>query len=134
VAEVEKAVQARFPHYRLDHASYEKKGLPATWHCALHELDFRTNASTLLRPGSIGCPACVEDRALQKRKKMRADPDLERNLALISERFREEHALIYRLRCEGLKAKDIAAEVGVSQETVYARLVHIAGVLSKSAV
>lgn len=60
-AEVEKAVQARFPHYRLDHASYEKKGLPATWHCALHELDFRANASTLLSSGSVGCPAYPRD-------------------------------------------------------------------------
>jgi FixJ family two-component response regulator len=74
------------------------------------------SASTLLSPGSVGCPACVEERALQQRKRMRENPNLERNLALIAEHLNEEHALIYRLRSEGLRAKDIAADVGVSQD------------------
>lgn len=124
--DVEKAVQARFPHYRLDHASYEKKGLPATWHCALHDRDFRANASTLLRPGAIGCPECVEERALQKRKRMRADPNLERNLSLIAEHLSEEYARIYRLRCEGVKLKDIGAEFGINEQAVYQRLARVA--------
>ena len=129
--EVEKAVQARFPHYRLDHASYEKKGLPATWHCALHDLDFRANASTLLRPNTVGCPACVEERALKKRKRLRADPELERNVALIAEHLSEEHARIYRMRCEGAKLKDIGAKYGISEQMVSGRLVRVAGVLFK---
>jgi hypothetical protein len=61
-AEAEKEVQANLPHVRLVHASYEAKGLPATWLCTLHDREFRAKASSLARSGNIGCPDCIEQR------------------------------------------------------------------------
>jgi hypothetical protein len=100
-ADFEAEVQAKFPHFPLYRSGYEGKGLPATWRCALHRRDFRANASALIRPRSIGCPDCIEERAHQKRKQKRADPDLEQHLSLIREHCSEGFVRTYRLHCEG---------------------------------
>jgi len=123
-------VQAIHPHFRLDHSSYEAKGLPATWQCALHRRDFRAKASSLIRPGNIGCPDCVEERASKKRKQKRADPDLERHLEVIQQSLGVRYARIYRMHCDGKKWEEIGAELGITNQGVGSRLQRIATVLS----
>jgi hypothetical protein len=132
-ADVEAEVRARLPHLRLYHASYQAKGLPASWRCTLHNRTFRANASTLIRPRSIGCPDCIEERAHRKRKQKRADPDLEQHLSLIREHCSEGFVRTYRLHCEGVKWEQIGAEFGISLHGVQGRLRRIAAVLSEAA-
>ncbi len=129
---LKREVQANLPHLRLDHASYEAKGLPATW--LLHPARAGVPRQRVL-PGSsrvhFGCPDCIEQRALEKRKTRLADPDLDRHLALIAERFGEEYAQTYRLRCEGAKLKDIATGYGLSEQGVVFRLRRISVLLGQ---
>lgn len=133
VEEVERAVQERLPHLRLaDHARYEGKGLPATWRCVLHDRAFRAKASSLIQAGAVGCPDCVSARALEKRRKQLADPDLDRHLAIIAGALGEKHAEVYRLRCSGKKLKEIGVAFGVSDQGVNNWLVRIRSVLAQA--
>lgn len=131
--EVEREVQKRLPHLSLvDHDRYEAKDLPARWLCSLHEREFQTSASSLVSAGGVGCPDCVEARRKEKRKARYADPDLERHLEIIRQERDETWAKIYRLRCAGMKARDIGAEVGIKEHSVINRLVRIAVILDRA--
>lgn len=125
-------MREKFPHYRLVPSSFERKDLPATWRCELHNADFRAPASALLNPTGIGCPGCKEDRARRKRKAQRTDPRLERHLALIAEQFSEEHAEIYSRYCEGDRRVDIAPRLGLQPENVGNRLRRIRALLAQA--
>jgi hypothetical protein len=128
---VEAEVRRSLPHLRLaDPARFESKGLPAPWLCALHDREFRAAASTLLRPGSIGCPDCVEARAFGKRRQRLADADLDQHLRIIEDELDATHVEIYRLRCLGHKLADIATAVGYDEQRVSKRLQRIRAILA----
>jgi len=110
---VEAQVQERLPHLSLvDPAGYEGKGLPAWWHCALHDCRFQAPASALVHPNAVGCPGCVEGNRREKRRARFADTDLERHLGIIRRERDDTRALIYRLRCELTGEKTHDREVG----------------------
>jgi len=132
--EVEEEVQARHPHLRLvEPSGYEGKGFPAWWYCALDGCRVQAKASSLIRAGSGGCPKCIETRAFEKRRNLRADPDLEQHLAQIREQLSEDYARTYSLHFEGVKWEVIGAELGISIQGVQGRLRRIADVLSEAA-
>jgi hypothetical protein len=129
--EVEAQVQERMPHLSLvDRSDYEGKGLPASWHCALHDCRFRATASSLVRPGGVGCPDCREDKKRAKRRARFADPDLERHLTIIAENLGEKNAEMYRLRCSGATLEEIGALFGVSDQAIHFRLRWIKSMLA----
>jgi hypothetical protein len=123
-------VQARSPHLSLVYATFEGLSHRATWHCARHGVEFRTSGSALLVPGSVGCPACREERRRERRRKRCADPDLERHLAALAAMGDERNVAVYRLRAAGFMVVEIAAELGISEGTVGKRLARIRRVLA----
>jgi len=64
---------------------------------------------------------------------LRADPDVEKHLALIREHFSEDFAWTYRMHCEGVKWEQIGAEFQIDIQGVQRRLRRIAVILSEAA-
>jgi len=120
--ESEVAVHRRHPHYVLLRETFEAKCRLATWRCIRHDVEFRSPASALASPGNLGCPACKEDRAREKRRERYADPKLDQHLAVIQDRLGVAAARIWALRSQGLAMTEISAEVGVSANSVGTRL------------
>jgi hypothetical protein len=130
--DVEAQVQERLPHLRLaNRAKFAGKDLPATWLCTLHDRLFRAKASSLGRPGAVGCPDCLEAKAFEKRRRRLADPDMHRHLALITKKLGKTHTEVYRLRCSGKKLKEIGIEFGVDAQRIANWLFRIRSVLAE---
>jgi hypothetical protein len=132
--EVEAEVQRRLPRVRLaDNAQFESKGYLALWFCALHNREFRATGSSLVRENAVGCPDCLEERALERRRKMLADPHLDPHLATIRAQLVDAHVEIYRLRCAGKKLVEIAEVIGNEDQSVAHMLRRIQAELAKKA-
>lgn len=128
-AEVETAIHAHFPHYKLDRSTFTGASELVKIDCPVHDYRFQARPLVVAKHGWSGCPECLAVYRRKKRSAERWDPNAEQHLHRIADELSGFYFETYRRWLAGETLWDIGRRDGVTAEAVRLRLKRVGELL-----